>query len=181
MLQINFENTYSPIEIADDLSFMTFASPMRNNDEILIRVEIASLGEPLLPNVYNLSFGPLSNKNEIDDKAKVIHANTGKVFSTIILFSLVYLQANPTITIGVDGSNDARAYLYHRMFQTNKEYLSQYFVAVGVDWYVRLLRNGIIEEDKEGYPFFKPKPEPFDYLRTGTDLYRYYMFYLKSA
>lgn len=47
---------------------------------------------------------------------------------------------------------------------------------IGVDWYVRLMRNNEIECDATGYAFFKPKPGPFNYIRKSTDLYRYYIF-----
>jgi hypothetical protein len=77
-------------------------------------------------------------------------------------------------------SNDTRAYLYHRMFQTNRKHLDEFFSSIGVDWYVRLLRNQDIEKDEDGNAFFKPRPEPFDYKRANHDLYRYYMFKLKK-
>lgn len=100
------------------------------------------------------------------------------MFSTIMLFVLAFLDENPHVTIGLDGSDDIRAYMYHRMFLTNKAYFANYFFTLGVDWFVRLLRNGKIELDSDGAPFFKPKPEPFDYRRSANDLYRYYMFHL---
>lgn len=109
---------------------------------------------------------------------KLNHLKNGKVFSTILLFALSFLQKNKSANIGVDGSNDARAYLYHRMFFTNKEYLSEFLIPIGVDWYVRMLRDGTVEKDPDGFVFFKPKPEPLDYKRSMKDLYRYYMFYL---
>lgn len=62
---------------------------------------------------------------------------------------------------------EVRAYLYHRMFLTNKEYLEQYFVSVGVDWYVKLLRNGDVERNADRHPHFKPKPEPFLIIRES--------------
>ena len=109
------------------------------------------------------------------------HENINKVFSTILLYALSYIEIFPEVTIGIDGSNDVRAYMYHRMFHTNKDYLSDYFITIGVDWYVKLLRNGNdVERDNQGIPVFKPKPEPFDYERKPSDLYRYYMFHGKS-
>ena len=180
MIKINFDSTYEPIEIADNLSFMTFTSIDKKGNEILLKIEIKPVEDPLLPNVFNMAFGPLSEVGNIDDKAKINHSDINKMFSTIIFFALVFLQANPENTIGIDGSDDTRAYLYHRMFLSNREFLNEYFVAIGVDWYVRLLRNGNVEVDSNGLPFFKPKPEAFDYLRPVTDLYRYYMFYLRQ-
>jgi hypothetical protein len=53
-------------------------------------------------------------------------------------------------------------------------------VPIGVDWYVRLLRNRDIERDKRGNPLFKPRPEPFDLKRNPIDLYRYYIFSLNE-
>jgi hypothetical protein len=180
MIKINFEDTYEPIKVGEDLSFMTFYSEVKNAQKVLLKIEISSLGDPLLPNVFNMAFGPLNENGDIDDSAKVNHQNNDKVFSTILLFSLIYLQSNPQMTIGIDGSNDIRAYLYHRMFLTNREYLDEYFVTIGVDWYVKLLRNDTIEVDINGVPYFKPKPEPFDYKRLPTNLYRYYMYKLKQ-
>jgi len=180
MIKIDFEDTYEPIEVAEDLSFMTFYTEVTNASPILLKVEISPLGDPLLPNVFNMSFGPLLQNGNMDDTAKINHQNRNKVFSNIILFSLVFLQSNPEMTIGIDGSNDIRAYLYHRMFLTNREYLDEYFITIGVDWYVKLLRNGAIELDTKGLAYFKPKPEPFDYQRAATNLYRYYMYQLKQ-
>jgi hypothetical protein len=86
----------------------------------------------------------------------------------------------PEMIIGLDGTDDIRATLYHSMFKVNKENLSEYFETIGVDWYVKLLRNQIeIERKDDGSPFFKPRPERFDYSRSRHDLYRYYMFELK--
>ena len=177
---INFDDTYLPMQVAEDLSFMTFISPLKNGGEQLLKVNIKHLQNDLLPNVYNLSFGPLrpNGEGEIDDEIKIHHSDVNKVFSTIILFALTFLNTNKHTTIGIDGSNDGRAYFYHRIFIKNRVYLSGFFVLLGVDWYVRLLRNGEVERDSDGSPFPKPKPEPFDYNRSTKDLYRYYMFHL---
>jgi hypothetical protein len=179
MIKINFEDTYDLIEVAPDFSYATFNSIDAGGDDVLLKVQILPLGDPLLPNVCNLSFGPQNDDGEINDEAKIHHQDTNRMFSTILLFSLAFLQEYPKITIGLDGSNDVRAYLYHRMFLSNREYLGEYFVAIGVDWHVRLLRNGKIEVDVNGKPFFKPRPEPFDFQRDAKDLYRYYMYHLR--
>lgn len=79
MIKINFEDTYEPIQVAEDLSFMTFHSELSNAEPLLIKVQIKPLGDPLLPNVFNLAFGPLLQNGEIDDKAKINHQNKNKV------------------------------------------------------------------------------------------------------
>lgn len=180
MIRIDFEDTFEPIEITSELTDIKFYSALKNGDFILLKVEIRPLADPLLPNVFNLAFGPLDEEGNINDEIKINHSDTGKMFSTVLLFALSFLQRNSSFTIGVDGSNNVRAYLYHRMFLTNKNYLHDFFLTIGVDWYVRLLRDNTIEKDNMGFAFFKPKPEPFDYKRATNDLYRYYMFHLNN-
>lgn len=179
MITINFEETYEPIEVAEDFSFMTFNTMDKHRGATLIKTNITPLESPLLSNVSNLAFGPLNADGSINDDAKIHHENPSKTFSTILFFCLAYLNQFPGKTVGLDGSSEVRAYLYHRMFLTNKAYLDQYFVSIGVDWYVKLLRNGDVERDAGGHPHFKPKPEPFDYTRIRA-LYRYYMFHLRQ-
>ncbi len=58
MIKIDLENTFTPIDIADDLLSMSFNSPIGIDKNILIKIVISSLGDPLLPNVFNLAFGP---------------------------------------------------------------------------------------------------------------------------
>ena len=125
MIKINFEDIFEPIEVSEDLSSTTFYSNVSTGEDVLIKVEIEPLGDPLLMDVYNLAFGPLDDSGAIVDTANVNHKDIGKMFSTVLSFALFFLQhnANPNISIGLDGSNDVRAYLYHRMFQTNKKHL----------------------------------------------------------
>ena len=177
---INFDNTYELLASAPDLREATFNSYNKDGNAVLLKIQIDSPENPLLPNVYNLCFGPLKDDGTIDDTAQISHQDLNKVFSTIIFFSLTFLQENPNFTIGLDGSDDVRAYLYHRMFRSNKTSLDEYFMALGVDWFVRLLRNDDYERDADGFPFFKPRPEQFDYQRPARDLYRYYMFHLRN-
>lgn len=178
MININFDDTFELEEVSDDNSCMTFISPLKNGGQILLKVRLALLDDPQLPNVYNLCFGPLYGDGSVDDNARVNHQDVSRVFSTILLFCLNFLQENPGLLIGLDGSNDARAYLYHRMFVTNRDNLNRYFITSGVDWYVRLMRNGTVEVDENDEILIKPKPMNFDYGRNMNDLYRYYLFYL---
>ena len=182
MINIDFENTYEPVVVTfeKDISIIEFYSPQRFSNPELIRVEIRPHPDSFLQNVYNLSMGPLSETGKINDKAKMNHKDSNKLFSTIILFAVTFLTEYPELTIGLDGSDDRRATLYHSMFLANRKNLSQFVICIGVDWYVKLLRNQIeIELKPDGTPFFKPRPEPFDYSRPRHDLYRYYMFRLK--
>ena len=179
MLKIDFENTYTPKNVASDFSSILFDSFDSNEKPLEIKVIIQMHPDQLLPNVYNLAFGVPDAKGNIDDEEQIKHFDTNKMFSTVLLSGYIFLQNHPNATIGIDGSNDVRAYWYHRMINTNKNYLTQFFTILGVDWYVRLMRDGQVELDSNKAPFFKPKPEAFNHSRPTADLYRYYMFHLK--
>lgn len=178
MIKVNLEDTFELEELSKDFSYMTFYAPLKEEGQVLLKVSIEPLDDPMLPNTFNLAFGPVDDVGDIDDMARVFHANPDKVFSTILLFCLNFLEMNIDFQIGLDGADDTRAYLYHRMFITNKEYLDEYFKALGVDMYVRLLRNGDFERREDGYMLSRPRPERFNYKRPLKDLYRYYLFRL---
>lgn len=180
MIKINLENTFEAIYVSSNFDVYIFESNLKNNKIIQLKVKFTNIADSLLPNVYNLAFGPFDESGKIDDSINLKHRDSNKVFSTIILFSIIFLKNKPHATIGIDGSNDLRANLYHRMFRYNYKNLQDFIVIIGVDWYVRLLRNGLIELDVDGSAFFKPKPEPFDFKRKSHDLYRYYMFNLNQ-
>lgn len=179
MITIDFDQVYEPLTLSEDFSEMTFNAPQLGAADELIVVQITPHSDPLLPNVYNLGFGPLDGKGGFVDNVRLKHADLDKLFSTVLFHALSFLEANPGLTIGVDGSDDLRARLYHGMFKSNKSYLSDFFIASGVDWYVRIFRDGSYEKDGNGFAVAKPRPEPFDYQRDNKDLYRYYMFRLK--
>jgi hypothetical protein len=183
MITIDLDNTYPLISGKIDLllSIGEFYVPQAKNGNILMRVTIKPHPDPLLPNVYNLAIGPPVEDDKIDDQARLKHKDSSRVFSTAILFALAFLTDYPEMLIGLDGSDDLRATLYHSMFIANRETMNEFFTAIGVDWYVRLLRNREeIERTADGDPFFKPRPEVFDYQRNRHDLYRYYMLALKN-
>lgn len=175
---IDFNNIYPIKYISNERTEMKFDAPQKNGRIVEIIVRLTKHPDPLIPDVYNLGFGPADKKGNILDNVKLHHADIDKVFSTIIMASFVFLYPNNHFAIGIDGSDDQRARLYHRMFKHNQAYLKDYVVAFGLDWFVRILRNGKFESFEDGAPFPKPKTESFDYNRENRDLYRYYMFRL---
>ena len=120
MISINFEETYDPISIESDLSQMTFDSPQSDGTSKLILVKIDNHPDEYLPNVYNLGFGPPDEEGGFKDYVKLRHINNNKVFSTVLFHGLTFLLENPEMTIGIDGSDDLRATLYHLMFKSNR-------------------------------------------------------------
>lgn len=179
MITINFEDTFEPESVENDLSQMIFNSPQVDGTMQQILVRIDSHPDPYLPNVFNLGFGPPDEDGNFHDDIRLKHTEINKVFSTVLFHGLTFLQENPELILGIDGSDDARATMYHLMFKSNRQYLNDFFVGIGVDWYVRVFRDGNYEVDETGSILSKPKPELFNYERTRHDLYRYYMFYLK--
>ena len=115
VVKINFEHVYEHLATAPNFMEATFNSYDKEGNTVLLKILIEPHKNPFLPNVYNLCFGPLTREGNIDDTALIYHEDLNKLFSTIILFSLTFLQENPKVTLGLDGSSDARAYLYHRI------------------------------------------------------------------
>ncbi|MGF1925391.1 MAG: DUF6934 family protein, partial [Bacteroidia bacterium] len=182
MIAIDLENIYEPLAITIErqIAILDFNAPQKDGNTKLVRAIISPHPDKLLPNVYNLAMGPLDETGELNDKIRLRHVDSNKLFSTIILFVITFLTEFGEMTIGLDGSDDLRATLYHSMFLLNKKTLGNVFITIGVDWYVKLLRDGSIEQMRNGSFFFRPLTEPFDYKRTRYDLYRYYMLRLKD-
>lgn len=140
-IRVDLEKTYALEARSYYENLHSFESVLKDDRRILLGVKISDEPHPLLPNVYNLSFGPLNRKNQIDDKVKLDHKDHSKVFSTIILSALTFLSANKNAYLGIDGSNSARSYMYYRCIQNNFEYLNQFIKIFGVKYYVRILKG----------------------------------------
>jgi hypothetical protein len=183
MVKIDLGNTYELVNtsLSRENTKIDFFSPQSNGASRLIRVEIEPYPDASLPRVCNLAMGPLTEMGYIDDQIRLRHQDRSRVYSTLVFCILGFLDKYPDLKVGLDGSNDARAAVYHGIFLANKNYLSNYIFPVGVDWYVKLLRNRKdVERHSDGEPFFKPISEPFDYSRSRHDLYRYYVVHLNG-
>lgn len=183
MVRINLDNIYTPKYISDDKKYIIFDSDIHTQIGIEskeLHILIVEHPDKNLYNVYNLAFGPIDGNGLIDDAARLKHVDISKLFSTLIFMGLNFLYLNKNCYIGIDGSSESRAYMYHRIFRLNFDEVNSFLRLIGVDWYVRLLRNKEdVERDLEGNPYYKPRPETFDKKRKTQDLYRYYMYSLK--
>ena len=103
MIQINLEDTYTPTFVSKDFKKFIFQSQLNDETFIDIHVRISQHPDIFLSDVYNLGFGPLKANQEIDDQIKLKHLNVNKVFSTILLFGITFLQGNRDFSIGIDG------------------------------------------------------------------------------
>lgn len=149
-IKVDFDNCYVTEPLSEDLRLIRFETELTDHTTAPIGVVIGNQPLHLLPNVYNLAFGPMDGNNEIDDQAILSHVDHSKMFSTIILSALTFLNANPDKYLGIDGSNNARAYLYFRITQNNYDVLTQYFDIYGVKYYVRILRKA--KDTDPGHP-----------------------------
>lgn len=141
-VRINLENIYSFASVSDDLKIAVFQTQLQNGKSVPLLIKISDESHSLLPNVYNMTFGPLNRRGLIDDKAELPHRDYSKVFSTILSHALKYLTLYSDQQIGIDGSDNYRAYYYWRFLQRNLEYLNRYFNMFTVKYYVRITRYG---------------------------------------
>lgn len=184
-IKVDFDNCYEAEPLSADLRLTRFETELTNDSKAAIGVLISSQAQHLLPNVFNLAFGPLDANNEIDDQAKLTHANHSKVFSTIIFSALTFLNANRDKYLGIDGSNNARAYMYFRIIQNNYDTLTQYFDIYGVKYYVRILRK--TKDEDEGHPVdphditaVPARIEKGEIVRSEK-MYNYFIFKIKPV
>jgi hypothetical protein len=181
-IKINFDDIYDIRDITEDHRNSEFTSILRDGKLIPIYMQISNETHELMQDVYNLAFGPLKGRR-IDDKAELAHFDYSKVFSTILFNALTYLTKNPTHSVGIDGSDNRRAYLYYHLLQRNFDYLSKYLSMAGLKYYVRITRFGKFQYDN-----------PFDFtdiipgvvpIQKDTELpwdlmFNYFMFKLKN-
>lgn len=147
-INIDFSDTYPIENVEGSLSRFHFTSLDTSGNPVTLHVCISDNCNPFLPDVFNLAFGPLNESGEIDDVAVIKHSQSSKVYSTILLGALTFLNANRGQYVGIDGSNLVRSCLYYKLFQLNHDYLSRYLNSFGIKYYIRLLSG-----KEKGDPF----------------------------
>jgi hypothetical protein len=181
---IDLENVYDLEVFTPDLKLGSFRSRLENGDEVLLNIRISSVAHELLPSVYNLAFGPVDKKGNIIDRIELRHIDYSKVFSTILLSVLTYFKQNQNHFLGVDGSDNNRAYFYYRAMMRNFEYLNRRFDMDGIKYFVRISRFGKTQYDNP-FDFDDIKPESYkitvDHQISQYTMYNYFIFGLKNA
>ncbi len=71
-LQIDFDNSYNIQYSSEDLRNSLFTTVLDDGKEVPLYVQISSQSHELMPNVFNLGFGPLKG-NRIDNTYKKKH------------------------------------------------------------------------------------------------------------
>jgi hypothetical protein len=159
-----------------------FHTELQDGKTLPLMIRINEVPHALFPNAYNMSFGPLNERGQINDKAELPHKNYSKVFSTILFRALQYLNINPDHYIGVDGSDNNRAYYYWRFLQRNFDYLAQYFDVFGVKYYVRITRYGKHQYENP-FDFDDIHPKADMIVKTNEwpeQMYNYFTFHKKQ-
>lgn len=177
-IKIDFENRYELLSTDNDLRYSIFESILTNGNISRLGIKISSEAHPYMSDVYNLAFGPVNEKNEIDDHIKLPHQDHSKVFSTIVLAGLTFLTRHKDKYLGIDGSDTRRAYMYYRCIQNNFEYLNSLFTIYGVNYYLRVLRDESTDYDPKDFlaiPAIIRKGEPL----SPAKLYNYFIFNIK--
>ncbi|HEV2482237.1 MAG TPA: hypothetical protein VGS79_21380 [Puia sp.] len=73
VVKLDFNKTYEIDPLSGDSRVSTFNSELEDGASIPLRVEISSTPHAMLPSVFNLAFGPINAKGEIDDRAEIAH------------------------------------------------------------------------------------------------------------
>jgi hypothetical protein len=176
-IKIDFEDRYH-VYAVDDLNFSIFDSALINGGTARLGIKISFDEHPLMMDVFNLAFGPVNIENQIDDQAKLRHQDYSKVFSTIVFEGLSFLTKNPNKFLGIDGSSTAKAYMYYRVIQKNFDYLNAYFDIYGVNYYVRILRDGANDHDDDDFLTVPKLIRKGEVIKPGK-LYNYFVFRAK--
>lgn len=179
-IKVSLDNHYELQSTDDDLRYSIFESVLTDGNISRLGVKISSEQHPYMSDVYNLAFGPVNEKNEIDDHIKLTHQDHSKVFSTIVLAGFTFLTKHKDKYLGIDGSDTRRAYMYYRCIQNNFEYLNSLFTIYGVNYYLRILRDESADYDRKDFLAI-PKVIQKGEILSPAKLYNYFIFNIKQC
>jgi len=182
-IKIDFDNVYDFEDISPDLKLSSFITRLENGDELPLKVKISNYAHELLPSVYNLAFGPLNKQGRIDDRVALAHEDYSMVFSTILFSAFAYLEQNRDHYLGIDGSDNTRAYFYFRAMIRNFDYLDRYFNMYGIKYFVRISRFGRTQYDNP-FDFEDIMSQAYkitaDHRISQDYMYNYFIFNLRD-
>jgi len=103
-ININLQDTYPLVTVAEDRTKFTFISPVVQGGVVVMTVKIVEGRNAYLNYYHNLSFGP-EKDGIIDDFAIIPHVDPSKVFSTVLNCALTFLEAHPNKYLVLDGAD----------------------------------------------------------------------------
>ena len=119
---------YEQEQITKDYSVFDFYSEGVNGS-ILKRV---TFKESEYENVYNLAFGCVDEKNDIDDLSISDNGDLQKILATVAQIVKIYTAEYPERWINFEGSTKSRTRLYRMAITLNFEELSEEFLIFGI-------------------------------------------------
>ena len=173
-VKINFDDVYDISMPSNEITLANFETELTDGSKKKLIIKVGPQAHELMPNVYNLAFGPPDDDGNIDDKAQMNHVNYSMVFSTILLHAKLYLTVHPDRHIGIDGSNNSRAFLYYRFMLNNFNYLTRFFTITALKYYVRITRFGKYQYDNP-FDFDDIVPELIE-LESDSPTYPEHMY-----
>jgi hypothetical protein len=182
-VKIDLENIYKVAARNAEQRASEFNTILASGEHVKLGIKISHTSHPLIPNTYNLAFGPVNRAGIVDDKARLSHQNYSKVFSTVLFEAMAFLKQHPFDYVGIDGSDNARANMYYRCIQNNLAYLNTIFTISGINYYIRMLRqaaDGNCDLDTEDI-ITVSKPIESREVMPSEKLYNYFIFNLKSS
>lgn len=94
--------------------------------------KIINYSETRLKDIYNISFGDISNKTgEADDLSVTNNGDSRKVLATVAATLYVFTNNYPDAIVLATGSTQSRTRLYRMLISNNLEYIEQDFVILG--------------------------------------------------
>jgi hypothetical protein len=98
---LNLDTSYDLDESSPDLKTCFFTTELKEGEKESLKIEISKNPHELMPGVYNLGFGPVTQDGRINDKAELPHRDYSRVFSTIFFFGYRYMLKNPSHMLGI--------------------------------------------------------------------------------
>lgn len=122
-------NTYFVKVKSDSLSFEFFS--VRPKGKIKKRIAFQPFGDGSF--YYNLGFGDVDDKDEIDDKAVSDNDDSRKVLTTVAYCLGMFLERYPHAFVYIEGSTPARTRLYRIGINNNLAAILENFHVLGYD------------------------------------------------
>lgn len=179
-IKLNLDNSYK-LKSEPTLDYFVFTAVLKGGSKIPIVVIIHPPVNELMPDVYDLSYGPVDENQMIDENVILSFNNPSKVFSTLAFAALFFLNENPGAFLGISAVDTRQALLYRRLIKDNFDYIAHYYQISGVEFYAKQ----DIANNKDGNKGLKPgqtlqvSNEIKDVDVDLRNLFSYYLLKLK--
>jgi hypothetical protein len=181
-IKLNLDNIYR-LNPKPGLDYFVFNTIVKGGKKVPIVVIIRPPVDELMPDVYEISYGPVDRHQKIDDSAELDHVNPSKVFSTLAFAGLLFLSEHPGAYLGINAFDPQRACLYHRFVRGNYDYLAHYFQISGMHFEAKgnLLKDADVSKATETNDTVHVPQKIDDAKMNPKNLFNYYLFKLNKS